>query len=144
MKTGSYEHLESYCAGKGIICQRIGKRIKLTTPDGGTTAEETSVRDAWSTVKTDPTFADLPIRLACRANVDEPKPVRVAKPEQYRYTFYNNNGVVAGPAIIAETMNDAADRAGFREFTRRLSFAYFGVVIHNPSGAVIGVRWEPV
>lgn len=142
MKTGSYEHLESYCAGKGIICQRIGKRIKLTTPDGGTTAEETSVRDAWSTVKTDPTFCDLPIQVLRRPPA--PQPVRVDQQERYEYRFYNRSGEVLGPRCLAESLDQALRFAGFEAWTVDQQFAEMAVIKLISTGATLGVKWQRI
>lgn len=35
MRTDTFEHLQGLCAGKGIVCERRGKKIDMTTPDGG-------------------------------------------------------------------------------------------------------------
>ncbi len=72
MKTNTFTHLEALCAGKGIVCERRGRKIELTTPCGGTCAECDNVRDALDTVRNDDTFAGLPIRM--RAAVAEPTP----------------------------------------------------------------------
>lgn len=65
MRSGSFNHLQALCAGKGIVCERNRSktRIELTTPDGGTTAECESIAEAWDTYKGDPAFANLPIKM---------------------------------------------------------------------------------
>lgn len=138
MKTGSFEHLEQYCTARGIVCQRVGRTIELTTPDGGTTAEEPTLAEAWSTVQGDTTFSTLPVRPK-----PAPQPVRQG-PELYRYSFYMANGPRASADMTASTLDEAAEKAGFTDFKRRIAFKGFGVLIHNPSGATIGVKWEPV
>lgn len=60
MKTNTYAHLEKLCAAKRIVCERRGKKIELTTPDGGTTAECETVAEALDTFRNDPAFAALP------------------------------------------------------------------------------------
>jgi hypothetical protein len=62
-RTNTFEHLESLCHGKGIVCERNGRKIELTTPDGGTTAECDSVSEALDTYRNDATFSKLPIKL---------------------------------------------------------------------------------
>lgn len=143
MKTGSFEHLEQWCAAKGIVVQRIGKRIELTTPCGGTTAEETSVRDAWGTVKTDPAFCHLPIQVR-RPVAPEPQPVRAAR-EAYRYRFLNSHGEIHGPEIIAVTLDEAMTKAGFGQgWTVAHAFHGMAVITYKSTGTTLGAKWEPV
>jgi hypothetical protein len=71
MRTNTYSHLEALAASKRIVCERTGKRITLTTPDGGTTAECDSVAEALDTLSSDPTFADLPIVLRSQSTPEE-------------------------------------------------------------------------
>ena len=63
MKTNTFRHLETLCAGKGIVCEKRGRKIELTTPDGGTTAECDSVAEALDTYRNDSTFSALPIQI---------------------------------------------------------------------------------
>lgn len=63
MKTNTYQHLENLAAAKGIVCERTGRKIELTTPDGSVTAEDYSVADALDTLRNDSTFSDLPIQI---------------------------------------------------------------------------------
>ena len=74
MKTNTFEHLESMCASKGIICERRGRKIELTTPDGAITAECASISEALDTYRNDPTYSDLPIQI--RTAVASPSPER--------------------------------------------------------------------
>lgn len=74
MRANTFSHLEALASSKRIVCERTGKRITLTTPDGGTTAECDSVAEALDTLRSDSTFADLPIVLA--------KPMTQATPEE--------------------------------------------------------------
>lgn len=62
-RPNSFARLEALCAAKEIVCERRGKKIELTTPCGGTTAECDSVAEALDTVQRDSTFADLPLKL---------------------------------------------------------------------------------
>jgi hypothetical protein len=63
MKTNTFEHHESLARSKGIVCERrSARKIELTTPCGGTTAECATVAEALDTLRTDPTFSDLPIK----------------------------------------------------------------------------------
>lgn len=64
MRTNTFSHLFALADARRIVCERTGKRITLTTPDGGTTAECDSVAEALDTLRSDPTFAALPIVLA--------------------------------------------------------------------------------
>lgn len=59
----TFERLQSICASKAIVCERRGRKVELTTPCGGTTAECDGVNDAYATLANDPTFHDLPIVL---------------------------------------------------------------------------------
>lgn len=65
MKTNTYDHLENLAASKGVVCERArsGRKIELTTPCGGTTAECDSVTEALDTMRGDPTFSNLPIQI---------------------------------------------------------------------------------
>lgn len=58
MKT--FLDLERHCARYNICCERTGRKIELTTPDGSVTAECSSVADAIATVIGDSTFSSLP------------------------------------------------------------------------------------
>lgn len=63
MKTNTYDHLENLAAAKGIVCERRGRKIELTIPSGAVTAECDSVAEALDTMRGDPTFSDLPIKI---------------------------------------------------------------------------------
>lgn len=67
MKTNTFKHLENLCAVKGIVCERRGRKIELTTPGGGTTAECESLAEALDTYRTDPAFSTLPVRIQAPA-----------------------------------------------------------------------------
>ncbi len=69
VRADTFEHLQGLCAGKGIICERRGRRIELTTPCGGTTAECSSIGEALDTYRNDPTFSDLPIQFRAQPEV---------------------------------------------------------------------------
>lgn len=56
-----FQNLVNHCEARGIVCERVKKHIELTTPCGGTTAEVTTILDAWDTVTQDSTFCDLPL-----------------------------------------------------------------------------------
>lgn len=58
----AFNRLVSKCNAQGIVCERFGRRIELTTPDGGTTAVCHSVTDAWAEYHNDPAFFALPLR----------------------------------------------------------------------------------
>lgn len=96
MRTDTFEHLQGLCAGKGIICERRGKKIEMTTSDGGTTAECESVAEAFQELRSDPTFADLPIKLA---------KAPVLPKEVYVYTFETQAETVK--VIEAESLDEA-------------------------------------
>jgi len=96
MRTNTYSHLEALASSKRIVCERTGKRITLTTPDGGTTAECDSVAEALDTLASDPTFSALPIVLA---------PARPA--ELYEYRLSNHTGETL-QECTAECLDDAA------------------------------------
>lgn len=99
MKTNTFEHLESLCRAKRIVCERRGKRIELTTPDGGTTAECSTVTEALDTVRGDSTFAALPIVFA------------PARPELYEYRLSSHTGETLKEAT-GETIDDVAAQWG--------------------------------
>lgn len=63
MRTNTYEHLEGLARAKGVNCERRGKKIELTTPGGGTTAECATVAEALDTMRNDETFSKLPIKM---------------------------------------------------------------------------------
>lgn len=63
IRANSFASLEALCSGKRIACERRGKKIELTTPDGGTTAECASLAEAWDTYRNDGAFCHLPIQL---------------------------------------------------------------------------------
>lgn len=57
----TFERLVSACGQHGIVCNKSRGRIELTTPNGGTTAECATVREAWDTFENDTTFSSLPV-----------------------------------------------------------------------------------
>lgn len=59
----TFTTLERLCAAKGIVCERRGRKIELTTPDGSVTAEADTVADAFADYDSEP-FRSLPIKLA--------------------------------------------------------------------------------
>lgn len=63
VRANSFASLERLCAGKRIVCERRGKKIELTTPDGSVTAECESLAEAWDTYRNDHAFCNLPIQL---------------------------------------------------------------------------------
>jgi hypothetical protein len=90
MKTNTFEHLESLARSKGIICERRSvRKIELTTPCGGTTAECATVSEAFDTLRNDPTFSDLPIKAGSQA----PAPT-----EPFR-TFYHSTDDKGRPIV---------------------------------------------
>jgi hypothetical protein len=99
MRTDTFEHLQRLCAGKGIVCERRGKKIELTTPSGGTTAECESVAEAFDTLRGDPTFSELPIKLA-----------KAPKADVYVYKFETQAETIK--TIEAESLNDAVTEFG--------------------------------
>lgn len=56
----TFERLVTACKLRGIICEKSRGKIELTTPNGGTTAECETVREAWETYEGDSTFSSLP------------------------------------------------------------------------------------
>ena len=56
-----FEKLESMARQRGIVCERNGRKIELTTPDGGVMAECDTVADAADTIRQDTSFNRLPI-----------------------------------------------------------------------------------
>lgn len=87
MKTNTFEHLENLCRLRRIVCERRhSRKIELTTPDGGTTAECVSVADALNTLHSDTAFSSLPLHLpGTKANVDEkPAARRVREAEEFK------------------------------------------------------------
>ena len=63
MSARTFASLERLCAAKGIVCERRGRKIELTTPDGSVTAEADTVADAFADYDSEP-FRSLPIKLA--------------------------------------------------------------------------------
>lgn len=63
MSARTFALLERLCAVKGIFCERRGRKIELTTPDGSVTAEAETVADAFADYDSEP-FRSLPIKLA--------------------------------------------------------------------------------
>lgn len=57
----TFERLQQACGLRGIVCERTRGKIELTTPNGGTTAECATVREAWDTYEGDTTFSSLPV-----------------------------------------------------------------------------------
>ena len=58
----TFKQLEIACKQKGIVCERTGRTVELTTPDGGTTAECETVGEAVNTFFYDHVFASLPVK----------------------------------------------------------------------------------
>lgn len=129
MPKDTYTRLESLCAGKGIVCERIGKRIVLTTPDGSVMVNCENLAEAFDTVRNDPTFSKLPIKLA------KPAPAEI-----YEYEFRDTKTIRA--VIKAETLNQACDaKRQSKPFRTVYQFAYMAVVEYS-DGETWGVTWN--
>lgn len=55
-KDGTFKRLQQECWVKGIVCERYGRKIELTTPAGGTTAVCDSVAEGFQTLLYDDAF----------------------------------------------------------------------------------------
>lgn len=64
MNKNTFKNLESHCYARGIVCERYGRKIEMTTPDGSTTAECSTVQEGFDTLQNDSTFSSLPIKQA--------------------------------------------------------------------------------
>lgn len=97
MKPNTFTHLENLCRAKRIVCERYGKRIELTTPDGSVKAECATVAEALDTVQNDSTFFSLPTIAS--------KPA-AEKVETYTYTVRDGGMKIRmafhGVAILAD------------------------------------------
>lgn len=60
-RTNTFAHLEGLCWSKGIVCERVGKRIELTL--GGTTGTYDSVREALDGYRHEEPFCSAPLKL---------------------------------------------------------------------------------
>jgi hypothetical protein len=135
MRTNTFAHLEALASSKRIVCERTGKRITLTTPDGGTTAECDSVAEALDTLTGDPTFAALPIVLA--------KPAAPARPaELYEYRLSNHTGETL-QECTAECLNEAAACFGLT-IDRSFSTGANAAVLRDMRGHSYLVTWRKV
>lgn len=130
MRIDTFEHLQGLCAGKGIVCERRGKKIDMTTPDGGTTAECESVAEAFDTLRGDPTFADLPIKLAKAPAV----PMDV-----YVYEFRGQASVVK--TVEAECLDEAVARFG-DGYEIESWFSGMATIKNKNLGLFFGVTWK--
>lgn len=130
MRTNTFEHLQGLCAGKGIVCERRGKKINMTTPDGGTTAECESLAEAFDTLRGDPTFSDLPIKLG---------KAPVVPMEVYVYEFRGQASVVK--TVEAECLDEAIARFGDGYEIERY-FAGVAFIRHKKTGLDFGVTWK--
>lgn len=58
-----FHHLQADCRAKGVVCERSGRKVELTTPDGSVTAECDTVAEAIDAFHYDATFASLPVKV---------------------------------------------------------------------------------
>lgn len=133
MKTNTFEHLQGLCAGKRIVCERNGRKIDLTTPDGSVSAECESVAEALDVVGHDPAFCKLPIVLHAG-------PAKSSQPaEQYEYKLSNQNAVIN--TTRAQTLNEALMNfgGGFE-----VEGWFHGVAMVKKGKDFFGVKWQPI
>lgn len=139
MKTNTFENLEKLCRGKKIVCERRGKKIELTTPCGGTTAECDSLAEAFDTYHTDPAFDKLPMHVFGPRHAPP-----VVAPELYEYTFRNEGRICY--TCTARSLTEACEMMTVRNeipFTPVNSFHFCGTVLVNKD-YIFGVRWDTV
>lgn len=126
MRTDTFEHLQGLCASKGIVCERRGKKIEMTTPNGGTTAECESVAEAFDTLRGDPTFSELPIKLG-----------KAPQPDVYVYKFETQAKTVM--TIEAESLDEAVTKFG-DDYKIEAWFKTCAVI--KGRGMYFGVTWK--
>jgi len=137
-RINTFSHFNGLCDSKRIVCERRGKKISLTTPDGATTAECDSVKDAMDTVRNDPTFANLPIVISQRRPVGEK--MAATKVELYKYTFSNRNNFVF--KTHAESLAEALEAFNQGREPYKVVREFVGsVVIESEKGISFGVVW---
>lgn len=134
MKTNTFEHLESLCAGVGVVCERDGKKINLTVPNGSVSAECDGVRDALDTMRSDPTFSKLPILLRREAkSYPQPSPAM----DVYVYKFETQAETVK--TIEAESLNEAVAKFG-SDYEIALAFKSNAIITNGKMQ--FGVTWN--
>lgn len=131
MRTDTFEHLQGLCAGKGIVCERRGKKIDMTTPNGGTTAECDSVAEAFDTLRGDPTFSELPLRLG--------KPAAIVASEVYVYSFWSQAERIK--QVEAECLDEAVCRFG-DGYEIESWFKGMATIKNKNIGLFFGVTWK--
>lgn len=129
MRSDTFEHLEALCATRRVACERRGKKVLLTVPDGSVQAECDGVRDALDTMRTDPAFKDLPLRLA-------------PAPEAYAYEVREGDRVTQ--RATAASLDEALDRLGWHAGWQVLHQFHGMAVVRSSHGHAYGVTWANV
>lgn len=132
MRSDTFEHLEALCATRRVVCERRGKKVLLTVPDGSVQAECDGVRDALDTMRTDPTFKDLPLDMA-----------RVLPPAE-AYDYEVREGSRVTQRTTASSLNEALDQLGWHAGWHVLHQFYGMAVVRSSHGHAYGVTWKRV